>query len=174
MRICIVAAVDLDGSIGKKGVNKLLWHLPADLARFKELTLNRFVVMGRKTFESIGKPLPDRTNIVLTRNPKKLLKKMGLEEGEDLKVVSSKGEALKLLPDDEVSFVIGGAEIYKDFFPAASYLHLTRVYERFGGDIILPNKNDFGKWSLEEACHYGADNKNSCAQKVMVFEKTKM
>ena len=113
----IIVAVGADGAIGKKG--ELIWSLPGDLKRFKELTMGHPVIMGRKTWESLPKkPLPGRRNIVITRN-----KDYMAEGGE---TVSSVDEALKLA-GEESPFIIGGAEIYKAFMPFATRIYLTEV-----------------------------------------------
>ncbi|MEE3003438.1 MAG: dihydrofolate reductase, partial [Pseudomonadota bacterium] len=115
MKISIIAAMAKNKVIGKN--NKLPWHLSEDLKNFKILTTGKPIVMGRKTYESIGKPLPQRRNIVLTRNTK--LKIDGCE------VMSSKDQLLKELQEEKEIMVIGGSEIYQMFLPEATTIHLT-------------------------------------------------
>ncbi|MBE3589221.1 MAG: dihydrofolate reductase [Firmicutes bacterium] len=125
--ITIVAAVDEDGVIGAGG--RLPWHLPADLRRFRELTEGHVVVMGRKTYESIGRPLPRRTNIVLTRNPR--------YPAPGCLVLTDPADVAPFAARDEV-FVIGGREIFDLFLPVADRIHLTVVHGRFPGDTRFP------------------------------------
>lgn len=123
-KIALVVAMDKNRAIGRGGA--LPWHLPDDLKRFRALTLGKTVLMGRKTFESIGRPLPQRRNVVLTRDP--------TFGGDGLEVVHSLEEALKL--DDEL-MVIGGGEVYTLFLPLATHLHLTLV------DTVVPDADAF-------------------------------
>ena len=126
--LSLIVAASRNGVIGAG--NKLPWHLPADLKRFKQLTMGHPILMGRKTFESIGKPLPGRTNIVITR-----------QEGFQAcgaTVAHSLEEALQICEGQEEVFVIGGAEIYKQALPLADRIYLTRVDADFEGDTFLP------------------------------------
>lgn len=125
MSITIVAAMDRNGLIGKNG--KLPWNVPSDLKIFRQLTTGQTVVMGRKTFESIGKELPNRKNIILSR-----LGDIGIPQ------------IVKLSLTEEV-FIIGGAEIYKIFLPIADKLILTIIDYEFEGDTYFPiyNKDNF-------------------------------
>jgi dihydrofolate reductase len=120
--------------IGKGG--RMPWHLPEDLTYFKKVTLGKKVLMGRKTYESIGKPLPGRINIVLTRdksfNPPGVI------------VVHSKKEALDLLCDHD--FIIGGAEIYNQFLPYITRVYVTKIFESFEADAYFPKFE--GNWEL--------------------------
>ena len=129
MRIVIIAAVAEDGTIGNAG--KIPWHISDDLKRFKRLTMGHPVIMGRKTFESIGKPLPGRRNIILTRQP-------GLDHFPSLHA------ALKSCGEDTV-FIIGGAEAYRVALPVADTLLLTHVKHPGGGDTKFP-KYDRSEW----------------------------
>lgn len=125
-KIALVVAMDQNRAIGRAGA--LPWHLPDDLKRFKALTLGKTVLMGRKTYQSIGRPLPHRRNVVLTRDPS-----FG---AEGVEVVHSLEEALKL---DEELMVIGGGEIYALFLPLATHLHLTLVDTAVtGADAFFP------------------------------------
>jgi dihydrofolate reductase len=129
MTISIIAALDENNVIGKD--NKLIWHLPADLKHFKELTTGHHLIMGRKTWESIGsKPLPNRTCIVITRD------KNYKAEGGIL--AYSLEEALSLVKNDEEVFIAGGAEIYKQAMGLAHKLYITRVHHSFNGDAFFP------------------------------------
>lgn len=128
MTISIIAAVSKNNVIGKD--NKLPWHLPADLAHFKKITSGHTIIMGRKTFESIGRPLPNRRNIVITRNT-------GFK-AEGIEVVHSIEQAMDITKDEEEVFVIGGEEIYKLAFPFTDKIYLTRVDAEIEGDAFFP------------------------------------
>ncbi len=128
-RLAILAAVASNRVIGVN--NTLPWHLPADLKRFKALTLNQIVVMGRRTFESIGRPLPQRTNVVLTQNT----------DWTAAGVCTAKSiqEVLDQFADDaRTIFVIGGAQIYQETLPLCERLYLTEIQQAFTGDTFFP------------------------------------
>lgn len=136
--ISFLWAEDENRLIGKD--NQLPWRLPADLKYFKETTMGHPIVMGRKTYESIGKPLPGRTNIVLTRNPS--FKVDGCE------VLHSKADFLSWAKKtDEEIFVIGGAEIYRLFIDEVDQLYVTKIFEQFEGDEYFPKIN-WENWQL--------------------------
>lgn len=125
----LIVAVAENGAIGKN--NQLLWHLPDDLKRFKRLTTGQVVVMGRKTYESIGKPLPNRVNVVISRNPD--------FRAEGCQVVSSLDEARNFVQTQYLTtglFVIGGAEIYRQALPLATRIELTEVHAAPEGDAF--------------------------------------
>ncbi len=147
--IVIVAALDEAGVIGKDGA--LPWHLPRDLAHFKALTLGKPVLMGRKTFESIGRPLPRRRNVVLSRS---------LEPREGIELARSVEEALALLAGEPEWAVIGGAELFERFLPIASRLELTHVEARVDGDVRFPRFDPSG-WALEREERHAADAANA-------------
>ncbi len=132
--IILIAALDRDRCIGKD--NQLMWNLPGDLKRFKDITTGFSVIMGRKTFESIGRKLPNRRNIVITRNQELKI--------EACEMAHSLEEALKLCNDEEKIFIIGGAQIYEQALPRATQLNLTRVEKSFYGDAFFP------QWSTQE------------------------
>ena len=128
--------------------NELIWKLSSDLKRFKELTTGHPVVMGRKTYESIGKPLPNRRNIIITRNSE--------YEVEGCETVSSLEEALLLTNND--CFIIGGGEIYKQSLEVADKIYLTLVHKDFEGDTTFP---ELGKeWATIDTKDFDADEKN--------------
>ena len=130
MRVALVAAIAEGGVIGRDGA--LPWHISEDLQHFKKVTMGKPVVMGRKTYESIGKPLPGRSNIVVTRN-------LGLEL-DGVTVVHSLDEALRMAerfrPTE--TFLIGGAELYQLALPKVDRMYLTRVHKKFDGDTFFP------------------------------------
>ena len=128
MIISLVAAMGKNRVIGKD--NSLPWKLPEDMKRFKELTSGKTVVMGRTTFESIGKPLPNRINIIITRDKN--------YKAEGCIVVNSVDEALKYAKDADEVMIIGGAQIYQQFLPIANKMYLTLIDEDFEGDAYFP------------------------------------
>lgn len=136
MSLAIIAAMDKNQLIGDN--NKIPWDLPADLEYFKQTTMGAPVIMGRKTFESIGFPLPGRKNIILTRNEK--------YQAEGAEIIHSVKEVLaEFLNSKAEAFIIGGAEIYKLFLPYTSKLYLTIIEAEFKGDTYFPELN-FDNW----------------------------
>lgn len=160
MTVSLVVAAAKNRVIGRDG--ELPWHLPDDLRHFKRLTTGKPVIMGRRTFESIGKPLPDRHNIVMTRDPG--------YAATDCDVVTSVSDALKLAGDDREVMVIGGGQIYRDFLPRADRIYLTRVQAEIEGDTHFP-EIDASEWQLVSSEHHGADEKHAYAFEMMVFER---
>jgi dihydrofolate reductase len=132
MSLRVIVAMAENGVIGAGG--KMPWHIPEDLAYFKRLTTGHVVVMGRKTFESLGRPLPGRTNVVVTRNRD--------WTADGALVVHSLGEAVRKYPD---AFVIGGAEIYREALPLADELYITKIRAAYRGDTKFP-KTDLRRW----------------------------
>lgn len=148
--IIIIAAIGNNNELGKD--NQLLWHLPADLQRFKELTSNHPIIMGRKTYQSIGKPLPNRTNIVVSR------KEDWFEEG--ILIVPSLKEAIKHAKRiDTDAFVIGGGDIYSQTIDVADRLEITQVDFSTDADTFFP-KIDERIWQKTNEIHYPKDEKH--------------
>lgn len=135
--IIMIAAVAENNALGKN--NDLLWHLPSDFKRFKELTSGHHIIMGRKTFESFPKPLPNRTHIVISRQ------KDYLPEG--CIVVENLEKAIAVCPKNEDSFIIGGGEIYSQSIHLADQLDITRVHHSFEADVYFP-EIDSEIWEL--------------------------
>ena len=133
MKITLVAAIASNNVIGYK--NSLPWNIPSDLKKFKELTSGKTILMGRKTFDSIGKPLPNRINIVMTRDSNFM--------HEGIEVVSNIDDALNFVKKSEEVFVIGGSAIYKIFEPIASSLAITHILKDFKGDLLLETPQGF-------------------------------
>ena len=128
MRISIIAGMDKNRLIGQD--NRLPWKLPADMKHFRRMTLGKPVLMGRKTFESIGKPLPKRTNIILTHDRD--------YRAKGCTVTHSIEEALDMVKDREEIMIIGGASLYTLFLPCAARLYLTRIHDCFEGNVYFP------------------------------------
>lgn len=129
--IIMIAAVAENNALGKN--NELVWHLPNDFKRFKSLTTGHHIIMGRKTFESFPKPLPNRTHVVITRNKN--------YNPEGCIVVDSIENAISICPENETSFIIGGGEIYNLGLPFADQLEITRVHHSFDADAFFPEIN---------------------------------
>ena len=134
--LSLIVAVAQNGVIGDR--NALLWHISEDLKHFKALTSGHPVVMGRKTYESLGRLLPNRTNVVITRQNIEI---------PGCRVVHSLDEALALFPGDEEVFIIGGAQIYAEALPRADRFYLTRVFHDYEGDTRFPEWDE-AQWRL--------------------------
>ena len=135
--ITLIAAAAENNALGKD--NDLLWHLPEDFKRFKQITSGHYIIMGRKTFESFPKPLPNRTHIIITRQEEYLV--------EGCLVVHSLEDALEIAPQNEEIFIIGGAQIYKQALPFADKIDLTRVHIELDADAFFPEFNT-SEWNL--------------------------
>jgi dihydrofolate reductase len=135
--ITLIAAAAENNALGKD--NDLLWHLPEDFKRFKQITSGHYIIMGRKTFESFPKPLPNRTHIIITRQEEYLV--------EGCLVVHSLDEALEIAPQNEEVFIIGGAQIYEQALPFADKIDLTRVHTELEADAFFPEFNT-SEWNL--------------------------
>jgi dihydrofolate reductase len=149
--ISIIAAAAENNALGKD--NDLLWHLPDDFKRFKSLTSGHKIIMGRKTFESFPKPLPNRTHIIITRDRNYTVKQ------KDCLVVHSLQEALKLVEAESLSFIIGGGEIYKQGLEYANQIELTRVHASFEADTFFP-EFDEDKWQLTGEEYHPKDERH--------------
>ena len=161
MIISIIAAMADNRVIGIE--NQLPWNLPADMKWFRQQTMNKPVLMGRKTFDSIGKPLPKRRNIVITRD--EALKIEGCD------VVSSIDDALALCADIEEIMIIGGASFYEQMLPRADRLYLTLVHTDIKGDALFPEINE-QQWQETERTDHPADEANAFAYSFVIYEKT--
>ena len=158
--ISLVVAMARNGVIGRN--NALPWRLPEDLKRFKAITMGKPILMGRKTYESIGKPLPGRTNIVLTRD-------RGWR-AEGVQVVGSVAEALQQARDAAELAVIGGAEIYRLTLPVAGRIHLTRVEAHVVGDTVFPEL-DPAQWLSSQVGSLPADERNQYPMTFLTLER---
>ncbi|WP_027409773.1 type 3 dihydrofolate reductase [Anoxybacteroides tepidamans] len=159
--ISLIVAMDQNRIIGKD--NKLPWHLPADLAYFKRVTMGHPIVMGRKTFESIGRPLPGRDNIVLTRNRS--------FQPEGCIVIHSIDDIQKMAAErnDEI-FVIGGAELFEAVLPVADRLYITKIEAQFPGDTFFPPFQE-ADWCLVSSEKGPKDEKNPYDYAFLVYER---
>ena len=151
MIISIIVAVAANNVIGKD--NQLLWHLPSDLKYFKQRTTNHHILMGRKTYESIGKPLPDRTSLIITQN--KNYQAQGSFVFTDIQKAIEHARA----DNENELFIIGGAQIYALALPFADKLYLTKIHAPFEGDTFFPqiNSNEWTQTSIES---FEPDEKN--------------
>lgn len=157
--ISIIVAMSENRVIGND--NTLIWKLPADLKRFKEITTGNTIVMGRKTYESIGRPLPNRRNIIITRDKN--------YKAEGCEVVNSIEESL-LTCDDNV-FIIGGGEIYKQSIGISDKIYLTLIHETFEGDTIFSELGD--EWKEINREDHDSDEKNKHKYSFIEYEKYK-
>ena len=160
MKLSLIAAMDKNRLIGKD--NDLPWHLPADLQHFKSTTMNKPILMGRKTYDSIGRPLPGRTNIVLTRS-----------EGihiDGVTVVNSLDEAIKSVPDADELMVIGGSSVYELVLPKTDFMYLSFVEGEFEGDAWFPEFNE-EDWEIVDSKMQMPDEKNVHACRFVTYTK---
>jgi dihydrofolate reductase len=149
MKLSIVVAMAANNVIGRD--NELPWHLPADLQHFKQTTMGKPILMGRKTYESIGRPLPGRTNIVITRD--------GSYTAEGCEVVTSIPAALEAAAGHDEVMVIGGAELYRQVLPEVETIYLTRIHESVEGDTRFPEIRNT-EWHQVERIDHEADDNN--------------
>ncbi|WP_374163317.1 dihydrofolate reductase [Arcticibacter sp. MXS-1] len=159
--ICIIVAIDSERGIGKD--NRLPWHLPADLKYFKSVTTGHPVIMGRKTYESIGKALPNRRNIVVSRQ--------GDLRYSDAEVSNTLNAAIALASEgNDKVFIIGGADIFRQALPIADTIYLTRIHAAFEADTYLPQINE-NEWQEVKREDHGADEKNRVPYSFLIYKK---
>lgn len=158
--ITVIAAIGKNGELGKD--NDLIWHLPNDLARFKKVTSGHHVIMGRKTFESLGRPLPNRTTIIITRNDE--------YQVNGCVVVNSLEAALKEASADPNPYILGGAEIYKQAIEIAETLDLTLVDANFEADAFFP-QIDYSIWKETSRQDYKADENHKYGYSFVTYKK---
>ncbi|MFP4064499.1 MAG: dihydrofolate reductase [Bacteroidales bacterium] len=162
MKLLLIAALGNNNVIGKE--NQLMWHMPADLKHFKNLTMGHTLIMGRKTFESMGKPLKGRETIVVTGKKD--------YDAQGCQVANSISEALKMVKDQKDVFVAGGEEIYRqtiDLYQARR-LYITRIYGNFEGDAFFP-EIDPNKWELVEMEEHEPDEKHKYPYAFLTYKK---
>ena len=166
MKLSLICAMAENRVIGRN--NSLPWHLSEDLRYFKRTTMGNCIIMGRKTWESIGRPLPGRTNIVITTNPN--------YEAEEARVVGSLPEAIKLaesislIDGSEEAFVIGGAGIYQAALPLANRFHLTRVHAQVEGDTLLADFDET-QWQEVERQDFQHTDSNPYDYSICILER---
>lgn len=157
--ISMIVAADENNVIGKD--NQLIWHLPDDLKFFKKKTSGHCIIMGRHTFESVGKPLPNRTNIIITRDKN--------YAAEGCKIVHTLEDALALAKGDDNPFIVGGEQIYRLALPLADQVYLTRIHHEFEGDRHFPEMGD--DWVETESISHPTDEKHEYAFTFKTYEK---
>tara|TARA_B110000003_G_scaffold143466_1_gene144674 strand:+ start:56 stop:622 length:567 start_codon:yes stop_codon:yes gene_type:complete len=158
--ITIIAAASENDALGKD--NSLIWHISDDLQRFKKLTSGHSIIMGRKTFESMPRALPNRRNIIVTRNKGYLAK--------EAEVCSSIENALSLVKDDMQPFIIGGGEIYRQSMALAERIELTRIHDVFDADTFFPNIPET-KWKLINEEKQSKSNTNNFSFSYLTYIK---
>ena len=161
--LSIIVAKAKNNIIGKD--NKLLWHLPADMKRFKQLTTGHVVIMGRKTFESIGKVLPNRKSVVFTQNNDFVV------DDENVEIVHSMLEIKEYIDNDEENFVIGGAMIYNLLMPHVKKMYVTEINKDFEGDTFFPKINE-EIWKVTNREQGVMDEYNNLEYEFVTYERT--
>jgi dihydrofolate reductase len=159
--ITMIAAVAENNALGKN--NLLLWHLPDDFKRFKSITSNHYIIMGRKTFESFPKPLPNRTHVVITNQKK-------YKAPEGVIIVNNIQEALKAAQAEEEIFIIGGGEIYNQFLSLADKIELTHVHASFEADAFFPSI-DLDQWNIVAEDFHDIDEKHAISFTYKTYER---
>jgi dihydrofolate reductase len=161
MRLSAIVAMSENRVIGVD--NTLPWHLPADLQHFKKVTMGKPIVMGRKTYESIGRPLPGRCNIVMTRDI--------TFQAPGCIVVHSMASALEAVPADSVEvFIIGGAELFETMLPSLQRLYVTIVHHDFTGDTYFPLLN-MTEWQERECITHAPDDQNKYSYSFIMYDR---
>lgn len=162
--LSIIVATAKNNVIGKD--NQLIWHLPEDLKRFKSLTTGKVIIMGRKTFESLGRVLPNRKHIILTKSIDYTV------EHESVKVVHDISELESYIKSEEENFVIGGGLIYNLLMPYANKLYITRIHEEFVGDTYFP-KIEEDEWRVIKEEKGIRDEQNPYDYSYITYERIK-
>ncbi|MGR3980625.1 type 3 dihydrofolate reductase [Pseudoalteromonas sp. 1181_04] len=163
MKISMIAAMAKNRVIGQD--NNMPWHLPADLQHFKAVTMNKPVIMGRKTFESIGRPLPGRRNIVISRNTD--------YTAAGIDVVASPEAAISLVCESDEVMVIGGGNVYQQFLKSADTLYLTFIDLDVAGDTQFPDYEQSANWQVVEELYNQPDDNNIYGYKFVTLDKVK-
>lgn len=163
MRVSIIAAVSTNGVIGRD--NGLPWRQSTDLKRLKALTMGHHYIQGRKTYDTVGRPLPGRINIVITRQPD--------FAPEGIVVVHSLDEALRIAAaaGDDEPFIAGGAQIFEQALHRADRMYLTRIHAEVEGDTYFPEFDDVSEWQLTDAERFDADEKNEYPFSFLLYER---
>jgi dihydrofolate reductase len=163
MKLSMIAALSTNNAIGLN--NEIPWRLSTDLKRFKSLTMGHHLLMGRKTYESVGKPLPGRITVVITRQED--------FAPEGVTVVHSLEEAIRVaaLANEDEAFIAGGAEIYALSMHRADRMYLTRVHAEVKGDTFFPDFDDVSEWHLTDSEHFDADEKNEYPFSFLTYDR---
>ena len=159
MIVTIVVAIAENYAIGKN--NQLLWHMPADLKHFKQITSGHTVIMGRKTYDSVGKPLPNRRNIIVTRQDIKI---------DGCEVVKSIEDGLALCANEDEVFIVGGAEIYKLAMGKTDRIYLTIIHHSFDADTLFP-EIDYMEWKETAREDHQPDERNKFPYSFITLER---
>src|SRR5262245_22923148 len=160
-RLSVIAAVAANGIIGR--ANGLPWHLAGDLKWCKRLTLGHHMIMGRRTFDSVGKPLPGRTTVVITRD--------GSFCAPGVFVAGTIDEALEIAAHDDEPFICGGAEIYRQTLHRADRMYITQVHAKPEGDPLFPEFDDVNEWKLVDREDFEADDQNDYAFSFLTYDR---
>ena len=166
MKIVLIAAFAQNSVVGIN--NALPWHLPEDLKYFKRTTSGKAIIMGRKTYDSIGRPLPNRTNIVITRNSD--FKAQGVQVVSSLQAAIDLAREVNFINDVDEVMIIGGASIYEEALPQADRLYLTHVHAEVEGDAYFPAV-DFSQWQESSRDDHAASDKNPYDYSFVVYDK---
>jgi dihydrofolate reductase len=159
--LTLIAAASENNALGKD--NDLVWHLPDDFKRFKALTSGHYIIMGRKTFESFPKPLPNRTHVIIT-------KQNDYEAPEGCIVVNSLKKAIEVCPENEEVFIVGGGQIYKQSIEIADKIELTRVHTIIEADAFFP-EIDETVWEIIQSEYHPKDEKHKYDFTYLTFVK---
>lgn len=160
--LSIIVAIGENNVIGKN--NDLIWHLPRDMKHFKDTTTGHYIIMGRKTFESNGRSLPNRTNVVISRDEN--------YKAEGCVVVHSLQDAIQEAENDPEVFIIGGGKIYAQAMQIADRIYLTKIHHSFEGDTFFPEVN-MDEWKEIDRRDFGADEKNKYPFSILILDREK-
>jgi len=160
--LSIIVAVAKNNVIGKD--NKLIWHLPEDLKRFKRLTSNHTIIMGRRTFESLGRVLPNRKHVILCNDAK-----MNIDD-ENVEILDDISKLKKYIESDDENFVIGGATIYRLLMPFANKMYITHINQEFDGDVYFPEISE-KEWKIIDREPGLKDEKNPFDYEYVIYER---
>jgi dihydrofolate reductase len=160
MPLSIIVALSENNVVGVN--NQLPWHLSADLKRLKVLTMGHHLIMGRKTFESIGRPLPGRTNVIITRNKD--------YKADGCIVVTSLKEALEVSKSDAEAFIFGGGEVFREALPLVNKIYMTRIHHNFNGDTVFPELRK-SEWKEVFREDHEPDEKNNYSYSFINLER---
>ena len=160
--LSIIVAIAKNHAIGKD--NKLLWHLPEDLKRFKRMTTGHNIIMGRKTFESLGRVLPNRYHIILCNDTNLTI------DDENVEILDDISKLDKYISSDEENFVIGGATMYKLLMPYAKKMYITEIDKEFDGDVYFPEINK-EEWKVTSREQGPEDNENDFNYEYVTYER---